>query len=69
MPLYEYRCRQCEESFEILQRIGAGAEGLVCPKCGASKLSKQVSTFAASSSGASTSTAPAVAPGCGSGFT
>lgn len=51
MPLYEYRCRSCSHRFEVLQRIGQGAEGLLCPRCGAAQLDKQFSTFAAASGG------------------
>lgn len=47
MPIYEYRCSECEHRFEMLQRIGQGAEGLVCPSCGGTSLDKQFSTFAA----------------------
>lgn len=50
MPLYEYRCRTCGHRFEILQRLGQGAEGLVCTRCGAEQLDKQHSTFAAAGS-------------------
>jgi putative FmdB family regulatory protein len=46
MPLYEYRCAECGKRFEILQRLGQGADGLTCPTCGASQLEKQYSTFA-----------------------
>lgn len=48
MPLYEYECQGCRRTFEILQRVGAGAEGLKCPRCGGSELHKEFSTFAAS---------------------
>jgi putative FmdB family regulatory protein len=47
MPLYEYSCRDCGHRFEILQRLGEGAEGLACPSCSAATLDKQFSTFAA----------------------
>ena len=69
MPLYEYQCRECGHRFEILQRLGEGAEGLVCPACGEKRLAKQFSTFA-SGSGSGSTTAPA-SGGCGggSGFT
>jgi putative FmdB family regulatory protein len=46
MPLYEYRCRDCGHRFEILQRLGEGAAGLICPHCTADALDKQFSTFA-----------------------
>ena len=47
MPLYEYRCEQCGHRFEILQRLGEGAEGLSCGNCGWGGVQKQFSTFAA----------------------
>lgn len=62
MPLYEYRCQECDHRFEVLQRIGEGAEGIVCPSCDAEAVSKQYSTFAASSGGAAEAAAPAA--GC-----
>jgi len=47
MPLYEYRCRGCDERFEVLQRLGAGADGLLCPRCGEHDPQRVLSTFAA----------------------
>ena len=51
MPIYEYQCRQCTHSFEILQRIGEGAKGLACPNCHRKALDKQFSTFAGAVAG------------------
>lgn len=67
MPLYEYRCPECGHRFEILQRMGEGAEGLACPRCGAGKVEKQFSTFAASSTGGGGDAASCGNAGCGSG--
>lgn len=64
MPLYEYRCRECGNRFEVLQRLGQGAEGLTCPKCGAQQLEKQYSTFA---SAGGTAQGGSAAGGCGPG--
>jgi len=63
MPIYEFRCEACGELQEALRRMGQGAEGLVCRRCGGARLTKQYSSFAASSSG------PASFPGgaCGGG--
>lgn len=47
MPLYEYACPQCEERFEVLQRMGADASGVRCPGCGGTQVAREVSTFAA----------------------
>jgi len=52
MPLYEYRCRECAERFEVLQRLGAGADELSCPRCDG-EVERQHSTFAAHGASAS----------------
>lgn len=71
MPLYEYRCRDCNHRFEVLQRMGDGPEGLLCPKCGAQEPSRQFSTFAtaATTSGSAMPSGGCGAPACGTGFT
>jgi putative FmdB family regulatory protein len=48
MPLYEYRCPDCEKRFEKLQRMGETASGLSCPDCGRDGVERQLSTFASS---------------------
>ena len=65
MPLYEYRCPECGHSFEILQRLGAGPDDVICPRCGRKKPDKQFSTFA--SSGSDVGGALAGGGGCGGG--
>lgn len=61
MPIYEFRCRACETTFEAIRPIGDTGESLECPACGAARPDKLLSVFATSvSSGASTG-------GCGSG--
>ena len=54
MPIYEFVCMGCEEHFEELVR---GDMQVECPRCGATKVAKQLSTFAmvSSSSGESPS--------------
>ena len=32
MPIYEYRCTQCEERFEVRQSFGEDGSKLNCPK-------------------------------------
>ncbi|MGA3229241.1 MAG: zinc ribbon domain-containing protein [Candidatus Binatus sp.] len=48
MPIYEYRCTNCDRSFEAFVRPGDG--GAQCPLCHGSKLTREMSTFAARSS-------------------
>jgi putative FmdB family regulatory protein len=40
MPVYEYRCLDCEEEFEALVR---GDGGVSCPRCGGTSLKKLLS--------------------------
>lgn len=59
MPIYEYRCPQCDTRFEEL--IRSAEQTVACPQCGARKLERQPSVFA-------THNAPvksAAPPGCG----
>ena len=44
MPVYEYHCKTCEDSFEVLRPMGAMAVG-TCPE-GHAGVTKVLSTFA-----------------------
>lgn len=48
MPLYEYACKSCGESFEALVR---GSETPHCPKCESANLTQLLSVTAAPSGG------------------
>ncbi len=63
MPLYEYKCKQCDAQFEVLQAVGATGDDLVCPECKTPKPEKIFSLFA---SGSTTSKSAASAS-CGTG--
>ncbi|MFN7978768.1 MAG: zinc ribbon domain-containing protein [Vicinamibacterales bacterium] len=64
MPLYEYRCQECDHGFELLVRESTTLE---CPACHGQKLEKQLSVFAVSAPGASPMRAAGPGPGgsCG----
>jgi len=49
MPIYEYLCKDCGAKFEKLVQRPAATEGVTCPSCGQSRVSQQLSTFAAHS--------------------
>lgn len=51
MPIYEYRCDECASSFETLVRPGH-EEDAECPACHGSRLSREMSVFAAARNGA-----------------
>lgn len=40
MPLFDFVCKTCSSSFELLVR---GSSAPVCPECGSAELEKQVS--------------------------
>lgn len=45
MPIYEYECKTCDQTIELLLRTST--ETPVCPDCGESKLEKVLSRPAA----------------------
>ncbi len=50
MPIYEYRCDDCEVSFETFLRPGDD-EDAECPTCHGGRLSREMSVFAQARSG------------------
>ncbi|HET91610.1 MAG TPA: zinc ribbon domain-containing protein [Chloroflexi bacterium] len=64
MPIYEYRCEECGEQFEVFVRSLAKMVTPTCPKCGGQKVGKSVSLFG--TSGTSKGGA-AAASSCGPG--
>src|SRR5436309_732884 len=55
VPIYEYQCRICGHTFEMLRRIKDADNRLECPKCRTMKVERQFSTFAAGGCGPSAS--------------
>ena len=43
MPIYEYRCGQCEKQFDVTQSVHARAEDTVCPHCHAQSATRLLS--------------------------
>jgi putative FmdB family regulatory protein len=46
MPIYEYRCEDCDHSFEVLTSYAQRERAQVCPSCESRKTQVQVSSFA-----------------------
>jgi len=74
MPIYDYRCRDCDERFEELARNPDVA--VACPSCGAAEAERLLSVFAGVGGSSRASEAPAwstppnfgtggCGPGCG----
>ncbi len=64
MPIYEFSCDDCGESFEKLVR-SSSADAVECPECGSAHVTKRVSTFAARTGGR-VGGLNSSAPACGS---
>ncbi len=47
MPIYEYQCPACGHRFEELVRSQRDEKQVKCPACGAAKVSREFSVFAA----------------------
>jgi putative FmdB family regulatory protein len=47
MPLYEYKCLDCETCFDTLRSMGDADAPIACPKCGSENTGRQISLFSA----------------------
>lgn len=65
MPIYEYRCEQCNAEFEQLVFSSSQADSVSCVQCGSSKVQRKVSSIA--SAGTSHGSSLGSFGGCGSG--
>lgn len=67
MPLYEYRCFDCDTKFEKLTQREK-ADAVACPSCGSARARRLLSVFANfSTSSSGETTAVAATGGCGCG--
>jgi len=64
MPIYEYRCAECGEKFELLVRSAARQTAPTCPRCGSQKVQKAISLFGVGGTGEGSRTSAA---SCGPG--
>ena len=65
MPLYEYRCPDCGETFDKIVRFSESDKTPVCPSCGEKNAQKLISAGAVigvSSSGNTSVSRPASSP-------
>ena len=67
MPIYEYRCNQCEHDFELLVKSAKDSGRSTCPSCGNANLTRRLSVIAASSGSSSQGGAGAAPAGAGCG--
>jgi putative FmdB family regulatory protein len=66
MPLYEYRCPDCNARFEKLTRHEV-ADSVACPECGGARSRRLISVFASFPSSAAGGDPMPTSGGCGCG--
>lgn len=67
MPIYEYRCKQCDQEFE--KYVPGAATAVACPSCASAEVMRKLSVFGLKTAGAVHSAAPMSSGGgcCGGG--
>lgn len=46
MPVYEYRCGDCNSTFDLFTPVRMSTEGVVCRRCHSANVRKLISVFA-----------------------
>ena len=62
MPMYEYLCKECQTTTELLRAMDQADEPVACEACGSKKTQRQHSVF---STAADKSSIPLPMGGCG----
>jgi putative FmdB family regulatory protein len=55
MPIYEYKCKECGNKFEVLYKSDEDDSALTCPKCKAKNPVRVFSVFSSGESSCGTS--------------
>lgn len=50
MPIYSYRCDECDHRFDLLVGVTADSAERKCAKCGSQKVKKTLASFSVGSS-------------------
>jgi putative FmdB family regulatory protein len=50
MPIFEYQCEECHQTFERILLRPQTATHMTCPQCGSLKTAKILSTFSTNAS-------------------
>lgn len=52
MPVYTYRCKQCDSQFDLIIRMSKRDEKIICEKCKSTNVERALSAFSVGSSSA-----------------
>ncbi|MHB9039824.1 MAG: FmdB family zinc ribbon protein [Melioribacteraceae bacterium] len=53
MPVFEYKCNDCNKKFDVLHKSSANLEEVICPACQSKNHKKLLSSFSASTGSSS----------------
>ncbi|MEA4931782.1 MAG: zinc ribbon domain-containing protein [Anaerolineaceae bacterium] len=67
MPLYEYVCQSCKQTFETIRPFTQADQPIACPKCGRTDSRRLLSLVNAVSSGKSLTSGGSSCGSCHSG--
>ena len=62
MPIYEYRCRGCQQDFE--RYLPSTATTVACPACASGDVMRKLSVFGMKTDSAMAATMPSAGGGC-----
>ena len=63
MPVYEYQCKKCGETFDLFVRSAERSEEPKCPQCGSIDVQKAISLFGVGGSSGTANFAADCGPG------
>ena len=69
MPIYEFDCQDCGDSFESLVMSFSKIEGVTCPECKSENVHKKISSFAVKGDSGSSAPFSTSAGSCAPGGT
>lgn len=67
MPIYEFDCHDCGESFDKLVRSASRVSEVTCPSCASPEVKKKLSLFSSKVSGGTRSSAAGAPANCAPG--
>jgi putative FmdB family regulatory protein len=66
MPIYDYKCEECQKIYDVFHKVREVEEDVVCPSCGSTKHTRLISAPMVRM-GNSTSSSHDAPPSCADG--
>jgi putative FmdB family regulatory protein len=66
MPIYEYKCLECQKVFEVISTSSSDSQQVKCAKCGSARVQKTISASSFRINSGSSSIPSGALSGCSS---